>query len=1025
MSDNNPIDDIPTVNETLEEVNTIAVLTERLRVQAEAIANAEAERLELAESQRLNDLVVNAAVVESNRQLLAMRLRINDLNTTNLSGRLTSIRGSSQPSDVPPTSSPPFPAPYNETFVTPIQAPADDTFLDQNVAWQGGGLTGMAAFVTDDTPTRQQFDASQQVPPSPPVAPVPSPVQESEAKPADPDPANELHDQDDIIEILRDQLRQELVTSYQQEYDAHILKLNVELTKQYSEKLAVDTARWKREFGSKEVTDSVKERRLQDEELEKLDPTSRTVKQGQLFQERAIERKEKQQRQGEFAIAGRPKPVRSESLMTSSASQAAKGYQEDLVEKSGTHNVVHTPISFKSVVLTHDHLSLAALQELFDRVIMHEAQPGNKPVCLLVLFKLEVQLLLLDRHNDVSIDAVRCAEFGYQLNTKPYTLQVVQYFTGQRVFNFFRQALTPRNPRENEEMQQASYAHIESKWSLVPDINNCVSASKIDSFISAQKEKINIAKVHNDWYPQFSLETTSENRPIVNSNCSGSKPNASLNTVGFAMTFMSGPGWGIVPPKGAMQQGRALSVNLVTEWSTNMNASEALITPKQKDNILFTLGRWKAGFDHWAISRQSTRKQEATFPFSSNSPTNNASGVADTQLDPLALKLRLRQPLEPARAGRDVSIERSADDGGNLIKRKSPQYAYGEAQNKSRNLRALVGTPEMSSRLNALLRESYERSTKSDPNQSNGAFFDEDGELEEEQDHFDNDHLQLLDGEVLREYREDNELESEHSQELQLESYGSPSYHHEDKSQLRNLDGRGEQTRHGQDSRQQRPGGMQAHGGRPPDRTPDRGRGSDQQRDSRDTSRQQQSDPRHDTKYPRNDAGKLVETNTRGKSPDRIKWESEQACRGLMTKQGCKVTQAGGKCGWSHDPLVIWREYSEINKVMEPQRSKRDQQGSQLVTALKASATPTKAGLQVLKRGSDHKAVSFDAQKQQADAQHANAQWYSNRLSVLNAEYIGRQQHVAEDNERRPTTERVEELLDDYQSSGYSSTDDA
>ena len=74
--------------------------------------------------------------------------------------------------------------------------------------------------------------------------------------------------------------------------------------------------------------------------------------------------------------------------MTSSASQAAKGYQQDLIEKQGTHNVVHTPITFRSaVVLTHEHLSLACLQELFDKLIMHEVQPGNKPVCLLPLFR--------------------------------------------------------------------------------------------------------------------------------------------------------------------------------------------------------------------------------------------------------------------------------------------------------------------------------------------------------------------------------------------------------------------------------------------------------------------------------------------------------------------------------------------------------------------------------------------------------------------------------------------------------------
>jgi hypothetical protein len=78
-------------------------------------------------------------------------------------------------------------------------------------------------------------------------------------------------------------------------------------------------------------------------------------------------------------------------------------------------------------------------------------------------------------------------------------------------------------------------------------------------------------------------------------------------------------------------------------------------------------------------------------------------------------------------------------------------------------------------------------------------------------------------------------------------------------------------------------------------------------------------------------------------------------------------------------------------------------------------------------RRSDGK-VTFDARQ----LEHDNAEWFGGQLEALTTQYTrqvaalqlqGRQQHVGDD--RRPSTERAEELLDDYQSSGYSSADDA
>ena len=946
----------------------------------------------------------------------------------------------------------------DETFqgVQQSATPARESFERNELRWADGNLTGMAAF--DSTPLHNNANQLQPLAASssntaPNVSAPPRSTASSEAPNIRLQPpevpllsrtpsqqaayeAAVQQDREMLEESIRleiySELKDELDKKYRLEFQDALDKAKQELTRMDRESEAVLKA--------------------EDEAHRKLDPITQKFENGKKFQNRADERAKSmlKDRFGVLNSSLTMPPPRATSLMTAAATAAADEHRKSIHESEGGTNVVYTPMTFRHPTMGAQDLTLWHVKQFLDKTIMHKSQTGNKDVCCLQFYEPPVRELLVARHNETKQSLVRRQEYGYTEQASEMTTSVAMYKSGADFENFMKVALCPHTAKESEHSQMAMLRAIDSKHGLVPDNHNRLPAYLIGPFILAQREKIRYLLVWNSCYPQFSQHSV-DGKQVQNSNCTGVRPNTRLGTSGVIGMFMQTPGWGPPPPRGPPDPQAPLARPTLREViETKLSVTGTGCTSKQNDDIVYTIGRLDVIFSAWTYTRKETSHAESTFlsvegyQHAQHGPPGLIGNIAD----PMALKFTSgTQP----KLLRDAS-SRAATTESSPYKRKSTTIDEGlttAPAYRSRRLSALDDNSQEPdgmdgdafARLNNVrLRDSYERDHGHNPNSPNGLFYNSDGEAEDELERdrgaHGSDENTLRYGDHYDEYDEPDtsyrslyEAEDSHyAQESGRKDFGS-SDHRDGVQRLSNLDGRGE-LRGGQDSRLKYALVPNAHGGRPPD-SRDRGRSQDPRdrnaRDSRDAARR--PDSRHDPNFPRGDAGKLADTSSRSKSPERIKWESQQPCHGAMSELGCKNEQVRGECQYSHDEDKLLTEYKKFRKVMEPLRLKDEQGSRQMVTTQSQSAPKVvpKSSLQVMKRGPEQKAVSFEGRQlahaaRQAEQQHAHAEWYSNQLYALHAEYQGRRQHV--DDERRPT-ERVEETLDDYQSSGYSSTDDS
>ena len=1039
-----PVSDtgVPTIAAVLADRDAIA---EQLRVTAERLAQAEAERVAA-------DISSAANLAESNRVAQALRDRYGATRQITQRATITAGRLASMPaledesgsleegsaiSPIPLVSgnnrgseSPGRPALDAEggTFQVPAANLGDtfDTFDNLNAQWAQGNLTGMPGLtLTPVAPnpaqssaaTPVQSDAEQIDPLSTPPAstaearhvPTPPLVQSAAgARPA----VHEVTDED-LEALYRD------AAKYAEEQLTGIITRQVTAKLQTQFKADFDQAIASHKQIQVEVAlkESQRELQLKNDEYLAMDPTMRKVQDGSHFQDTQTSLHNSNKFQDYKMSTTLPSTVAppQPSLLELASVKAGIQHRRSMLELGPGASTVYTPVSFKHTTQTINELNMHAFKQLNERVTMHNYQSGNKPVCGLHCYDADAKRILLDRFNFNIRNIEKCQAHGYEWQAEETSEEVALYYSGPTFNTFMRVAFTPVGPQDYEMLIINSLASCDRKFGLVGDSRNQLSIAEVGIFLVCMKEKITLLTMMLDWYKQYSLRSSPEGKQVPNVNFPGVKPRTDLGLRGVPALLMSGPGFGITT-RAPHAMGEPSSSKTTLRESIEIElakSSDSSMKKQQQECVLFKIGRIRSIMSQWETDHKSTRKLEATFTLT---PARSQLVLNDQWYD----RLGFSAYRDPAKKAPSVSKE-TPQSGGALVTFKRPlQDGSSQPFAKNRYLRQLeMQNLEHQHLQDTLLRASYEYDGLHDADASDGAHFDDDGyqiDMDRGRErasfspghHVDSPLYQQEDTSVRLEEQEPHPVR----QSLMARDYEEP-LRSDHRPHLSNLDARDQ--RH-TDPRQGE--------GRPSERFGGQGRG-----DARESSHRAME--RHDPRFSANSNPRLV-SDTRARSPgsqigeERKAYLKTQPCDAFFwSTAGC--SKPANECLYSHDAKEAHLKYSSnisrVSRILEEQVSKRSAPESALVPHSAAKhEVPPRPRLQLLRRP-ESRGVTFGG-SQYHEEPRDNAHYYAEQLALINQEHASRLQQLSQ-TVNRPTYGQAEEELDGYLSSGGSSAYDA
>jgi hypothetical protein len=482
--------------------------------------------------------------------------------------------------------------------------------------------------------------------------------------------------------------------------------------------------------------------------------------------------------------------------------------------------------------------NLISVRDMLSRCVLFTGQPGSLPPKPVTFCDEVFATKLVEGYNAFMASPARRAELGLAPIAHPMTMEVAQYLTGIEAEEFFRLAMSPKTPKEAEEMLIRGGKALETKYGLVSHKGK-VKAKDIRLHAQVTMEICHLVKYSTDWWPQYSVQRVG-GRNVQCANNPGVKPSPAKGTLGLIGAITAGAGWGPKhqPPTSDPTATPPQTHRQILE--SQLSATSQGETRQQTDSVPFQAGRVYQCNKTYQQARDTCGLRDATFEDNYYGGGSRASSAErDDRKGSYSEEDSRGRELVARRDDRKAPRERSGSRGGG-------RYLQRLQADQKQARRELVA-------INARVREERDAFTY-DAGQVPPSLEDSDDEDDPDRHRKLEEPLPVYDRRSLS--IQDTERDSYYYDDSRRSPRGRfPNDEDYDQAMRRLAVVAAHQVQH---ERSQRRDGDR---GRPPDngRQDQRERPRQDSRDSREFSRT------GDTRYPSNPGGRL--SDTRGRSP--------------------------------------------------------------------------------------------------------------------------------------------------------------
>ena len=930
--DNNDNNEEPLPSEAQNAVaNQVAELTARLAAAEQTILDSEAEsaaRLLTSES-RLTELArQNRALqaqqqnqvqreIESRRALRRGQGLDKEQSSEPLLFPAVPLVGQETPAprasqgDLPPARETFDVQPAIQGMISPIIPDRqDDTFEAQQLRWQGDlGLTGMALLNSTSTPALFTNPPNERPLDEPPDAGSNASAHPTGSRSDQPAQASQGRMNDDAPPGLRgerhrateEEERREIFKQMEHDLRDQIME---ELEKEYAFKLEEFKLLWAR-LHPPHGGDAMVERDMRRKAI--LDAmTSEAEKEftrGGHFQEDKERRLLADQGDANYAIGS--VPLENPRRGTIITADARKAVGDTTGFSQGQVSVVTAGSKMKHPLLTYPaSWNLISVRDMLSRCVLFSGQAGSLPPKPVTFCDEVFATKLVEGYNSFMASPARRAELGLAPIAHPMTMEVAQYLTGFEAEEFFRLAMSPKTPKEAEEMLIRGGKALEVKFGLV-SYKGKVKAKDIRLHQQVTGEICLLVKYTTDWWPQYSVVSVGGRR-VQCANNPGVKPSPAKGTLGLIGAATAGAGWGPrhPPPQSDPTATPPQTHRQILE--SQLAATSQGETRQQMESVSFQAGRMFQCNKNYLHARDTCGLRDATFDENYYGSGSRASSAErEDRKGSYSEEDSRGRELVARRDERRAPRERSGSRGGG-------RYLQRLQADQKHARRELVA-------INARVREERDAFTY-DAGQVPPALDDSDDDEEPDRHRKLEEPLPVYDRRLLS--NQDMERDSRYYDydDSRRSSRGRfPTDEDYDHAMRRLAVVAAHQVQH---ERSQRRDGDRG-------RLPDNGRQDQRERPRQDSRDVREFSRTGDTRYPSNPGGRL--SDTRGRSPaDRARppaWSLEKSA--YMAGQPCYGEMKGhcpyepGKCPYSHDSKVIAAAFDAIKNHQNYQQPPR------------------------------------------------------------------------------------------------------